>query len=416
MTITNARLRRRDGLWTIRLDGDRIEAVVPYGDGQPRRSLVATDGEETSPPEDAVIDAGGAIVTEGFVNGHLHLCKVYTLPLVGDTALDEYHGRDMGGAVRAIELARGVKKQYRRDRLVPGIRRAVERAVVYGTSHVRAFADTDTAAELEGVRAVMQVRDEFRDRIDMHVVAFPQDGLVRDPGADRLVRRAMEEGADVVGGIPWIEYTDRAAQRHIDTMLDLAVELSAPVSMLVDDAGDASLRTLEMLAVAALERGLRHRVVAHHARAMAMYPEPTRRRLFGILKEAGIGVVSDPHTGPLHADIEGLRAAGIPVGLGQDDMNDAYYPFGRNNMLEVAFLAAHLLWKTGADQLDELCDMIGTEAARVVGLEDHGVFDGARANLVVHRAGTVTELLAEHAVPRAVIYNGRVVAEEGYLV
>ncbi|MCG8401763.1 MAG: amidohydrolase family protein, partial [Firmicutes bacterium] len=330
MTITNARLRRRDGLWAIRLDGGHIAAVVPQTDGRPGEGNPGSSGASPS-ADNAVLDAGGALVTEGFVNGHLHLCKVGTLSLVGDAALAEYHGHDMGGAARAIELARNVKTHYRRDRLLPPIRRAVERAVVYGTSHMRAFADTDTAADLEGVRAVMQVRDEFRDRIDIQVVAFPQDGLTRDPGAGRLVRRAMEEGADVVGGIPWIEHTDRAAQHHIDTMLDLAVEMDAPVSMLVDDAGDASLRTLEMLAVATIERGLQHRVVAHHARAMAMYPEPTRRRLFGLLTEAGIGVVSDPHTGPLHADIDGLRAAGIPVGLGQDDINDAYYPFGRNN-------------------------------------------------------------------------------------
>jgi cytosine deaminase len=402
MTITNARLRGRDGLWSIGTAGDTITTV---------RSA------ETEPSPSSVdsIDANGGLVTEGLVNGHLHLCKVNTLNLLGDDALREYHGAGMGGAMTAIELAAAVKEYYRQDLLVPGVRGAVERAIGYGTSVIRAFADTDTRAGMEGVRAVMQVRDEYRERISIQVVAFPQDGISRDPGAEDYVRRALEEGADVVGGIPWIELTEADMQRHVDLMMDLAAEFGRPVSMLVDDAGDPTLKTTEMLALAVLDRGLQGRVTAQHARAMALYPEPYRRRLFQLLSKAGIGVVSDPHTGPLHADIDGLRGAGIPVALGQDDIVDAYYPFGRNNMLEVAFLAAHLLWKTSSHQLDSLYDMIGTEAARVLGLS-HTVVEGAPAHLLVHSGETVREVLSEHAAPRYVLYNGAVVAKEGELL
>jgi cytosine/creatinine deaminase len=392
-------------LWHIGITGGTITSVIP---------------EKSKSDEPAgssgSLDAAGRLVTEGFVNGHLHLCKVYTLPLLGDAALAEYHAAGMGGAMTAIELAAAVKSHYRQDTLVPGIRKAVERAIGYGTAWIRAFADTDTSAGLEGVRAVMQVRDEYRDRIRIEVVAFPQDGVIRDPGADRMVRKALEEGADAVGGIPWIEFSDDAARRHVDAMLDMAVEFNVPASMLVDDAGDPALRTLEMLARGTIDRNLQGRVTAQHARAMATYAEPSRRRLFGLLKEARIGVISDPHTGPLHADIDGLRAAGIPVGLGQDDIADAYYPFGRNNMPEVAFLAAHLLWKTGASHLDELCDMIGNEAARVLGADVYGLEAGAPAHLVVHRTDTVTEVLAEHETPEFVVFNGRVVAERGELI
>ena len=409
MTITNARLRDRDGLWSLHVDGETITAVEPH-------EGAAAHNADSNVIDSDVIDADGGLVTESFVNGHLHLCKVNTLDLVGDDALKEYHGDGMAGAMTAIELASVVKKQYRVDRLVPGIRRAVERAVGYGTGLMRAFADTDTSAHLEGVRAVMQVRDEYRDRIDIEVVAFPQDGVVRDPGAADLVRRAMEEGADVVGGIPWIELTVDEMRRHTEEMLDIAAAFDAPVSMLVDDAGDPTLSTLEMLAEGVVRRGMQRRVTAQHARAMALYPAPARRRLFGLLRRAEIGVVSDPHTGPLYADIDGLRGAGIPVGLGQDDIADAYYPFGRNNMVEIAFLAAHLLWKTGASQLTDLCDMIGCEAARVLGRDDHTVSVGSPANLVLHRARTVRELLAEHETPRIVMFRGRPVAQEGTLL
>lgn len=402
MTIVNARLRGRDGVWSIDTADDTITAVRSADSAAP------TASEE-------IIDAAGGLVTESFVNGHLHLCKVHTLGLLGDSALTEYHGSGMGGAMTAIELAAAVKDHYRQDLLVPRIRRAVEQAVCHGTSVIRAFADTDTRARMEGVRAVMQVRDEYRDRIAVEVVAFPQDGVVRDPGAIDCVRQALEEGADVVGGIPWIELTEADMQSHVDQMMDVAVHYDRPVSMLVDDAGDPTLKTTEMLAVATLTRALQGRVTAQHARAMALYPEPYRRRLFQLLSKARIGVVSDPHTGPLHADIDGLRRAGIPVGLGQDDNADAYYPFGRNNMLEVAFLAAHLLWKTSSDQMDALYDMITGDAARVLG-RDHAIEHGAPAHLVVHSAETVRDLLTEHEAPRYVVYGGTVVAKEGVLV
>jgi len=420
LEIVNARLRDRDGLWRIAIEGERIVAVEPCppapGQSEPPRSPGAGAGAPGPGGVDSGrIDAAGGLVTEGFVNGHLHLCKVNTLELLGDDALREYHAPGMGGAMTAIERAAAVKHHYRQDLLVPGIRRAVERAIAYGGSHIRAFADTDTTAGLEGVRAVMQVRDEYRDRIEVQVVAFPQDGVIRDPGATDLVRQALEEGADVVGGIPWIEFTDAAAQEHIDMMLDLAVRFDRPVSMLVDDAGDPGLRTLEMLATGTIKRGLQRRVTAQHARAMALYPEPARLRLFGLLREARIGVVSDPHTGPLHADIDGLQRAGIPVALGQDDIVDAYYPFGRNNMLEVAFLAAHLLWKTDTLQISRLCDMIGVEAATVLGIDGHSVVPGAFADINVHRGGTPRELLQEHEAPRYVVHRGRIVAQEGSL-
>ncbi len=147
-----------------------------------------------------------------------------------------------------------------------------------------------------------------------------------------------------------------------------------------------------------------------------MYPEPTKRRLFALLKEAGIGVVSDPHTGPLYADIDGLRGAGIPVALGQDDIRDAYYPFGRNNMLEVAFLAAHILWKTTEPQLDELYDMVTVEAAAAVGVANHRLEAGGAARIVVHRKDRVQTIIGDHAAPRYVLFDGALVAHDGELI
>lgn len=287
LLIKNARTRFSGGkLVSIGIEGDTIAAV---GENLPEAGAAQ------------VIDAEGRLVTESFVNGHLHLCKVYTLEMVGQDALSSYHGGSMGGAMTAIEQASRVKDRYDEKWIIENVRKACRLAQKYGNTHIRAFADTDTKAKLEGVKALIKAREEFKGIVDLQVVAFPQDGVVRDPGAEDYIRKAMELGADVVGGIPWIEYTDADMQEHIDRMFALAKEFNKDVSMLIDDAGDPGLRSLEMLAVKTLKEGWQGRVTAQHCRAMAMYREPYFRKILALLQKASIGLVSDPQTGPLHA-------------------------------------------------------------------------------------------------------------------
>jgi cytosine deaminase len=182
--------------------------------------------------------------------------------------------------------------------------------------------------------------------------------------------------------------------------------------MLLDDAGDAGLRTLEAMALEAIRRGWQGRALAHHCRAMCLYPLPYFHRLVGTLKRARVAVVSDPHTGPLHARVKELLDEGVLVCLGQDDISDAYYPFGRNNMQEVAFLAAHLLWMTTRAEIDRLYDMVTVDAARAINIANFGLQVGAPAHLVVLDEPDVVEALRHHAAPAHVISHGRVVDQE----
>lgn len=393
LVIADASLRARDGRWQIGVDDGRITAVT-----------TDTLSGRTE------LDAAGALVTESFVNGHMHLDKVYTLDRVGDGALTAYTSGEMGSALTSIQLASIAKADYDRSWIEPNARRAVLEAVRYGVRHVLAFADVDTRAGLEGVIPLLALREEFRGVVDLQVVAFPQDGLLCDPGAEELVREAVDLGADVVGGIPWIEHTDAEAREHVRRMCTLAAAHDRRVAMLVDDAGDPSLRTTEMLAEAMLEHGLVGRGVANHARAVGLYARPGLERLAGIAQRAGLGFVSDPHTGPLHLPVRELTAMGVPVALGQDDIEDAYYPFGRHNLAEVAFLAAHALVAVDAAGLDLVYDAVTTTAARVLGVEGHRLAVGGSADLVVHHHPTLRQVLAHHAAPAHVVASGRVVA------
>ncbi len=384
--------------------------VVNLGVADGRYVAVSEDPVDAEPQ--LTIDAEGRLVTPSFVNAHMHLDKVYTLPLAGDAALASYTSDSMGEAMRSIVRdASAVKQHYDRSWIVPNVRRALDEAVLNGVLHVQAFVDVDTTAGLEGMASVLAAREEYRDLVDLQVVAFPQDGLLRDPGAAELCEEALRLGADVVGGIPWIEHTDRDAAEHVAWACRLAAANGARVAMLTDDAGDPALRTTAMLAEAMIEHGLQGRGVACHARALATYPTPSVVRLADLARAAGLGFVSDPHTGPLHLPVREFLADDLPVALGQDDIEDAYYPFGRHNMLEVAFLAAHVLgFLSGPDQL-RLLDLVTERAARVLGIRGHAIAVGNQADLCVHHHERVVDVLREHARPRWVLRGGRVVAE-----
>jgi cytosine deaminase len=394
LTIRSARRRGHTGLVDVVIRDGVVDSITSPG--------------ETG-PDTVEVDATGNLVTESFVNTHLHLDKVFTLQRLGDAALAEYQSGDMGKAMSAIETAAAVKVGQDPEAMLAAGRRAVAMAAYYGNTHIRALADVDSKAGTRGVEVLVALRDEFAGVVDLQVVAFAQDGIVREPGTEGLLRDSMEIGADVVGGIPWIEYTEADMAEHVRIVFDVAVENDAPVSMLLDDAGDPGLRTLEMMAIEALRRGWEGRALAHHARAMQLYPDPYFERLVALLSAAGVAVVSDPHTGPLHARVRELIAAGINVSLGQDDISDAYYAFGRNNMLEVAFLGAHLLWMMSEPDMELLYDAVTVNPAGAIGLGSHRLEVGNVANLVVLEGATMAEVLRFHAAPHSVVSHGRLI-------
>ena len=401
LVIRNARL----------VDGRVVSIDIRDG----RYARLAEPADLASPEQDGaeVVDADGRLVTESFVNGHMHLEKVHTLPMVGDEALGAYTSGSMGGAMTSIELASAVKRQYDRTWIEPNVRRALDEAVRYGTLHVLAFVDVDTTAGLVGMEAVLAVREESGGGVDLLDVAVPLDGLIRAEGAAALCEQALRMGADVVGGIPWIEHTDADAYAHVEWACSFASAQGRRVAMLVDDAGDPSLRTTGMLAEAMLRHDLVGRGVACHARALATYAEPSLLRLIGLARKAGLGFVSDPHTGPLHLPVRRFIAEGLPVALGQDDIEDAYYPFGRHNMLEVAFLAAHFLGFLSTVEQRQLLELVTTRAADVLGVPGHRIQEGNPANLCVHDQERLVDVLREHAAPAWVVRDGRVIAGGG---
>jgi len=394
LVVRNAKTREfPNRLVDIAISGGKIAEI--------REKIEAKGSEE--------IDAGGKLVSPPFVDAHLHMCKVYTYLMIGEEAIRHYHESEMGTSELAILFASKIKEKYNESWIYENAKRAALEAIEYGTLYIRAFVDTDTKAKLEGIKALLRVRDELRDKITIQVVAFPQDGVVRDPGAEEYVRKAVEMGADVVGGIPWIEITSEDEDTHIDRMFEIAKEHNRDVAMLTDDTGDPGLRTTEKLAKKAVKENWRGRVTANHARAASMYTKPYLTKLAQLLKIADMSLVTDPHTGPLHIPVKFFLSQGVNVALGQDDIADAYYPYGNNNMLEIAFLNSHILWMTTLQDMDTLFSMITYNAAKAMRISDYGLKVGGRGDLVILNAGSVYEAIWRHEKPLKVIRGGKVI-------
>ena len=399
LIVRQARRRGDAAPCDIAIEAGTIAAVEPKVAGRATRE----------------IEAGGRLVTPPLVNPHVHLDKA----LLGDVMRPNRSQT----LPEAIEITWDFKRAYTEKDIVERAGAVIEMAVREGTLVIRAFADVDTVGGLMPVRGLLAAKARYRDLVTMEVVAFPQEGILRDPGTEALLREAMALGADVAGGLPWYEMTDADARRHIDIVFDIARERNADIHMLVDDTDDANSRSLEYLAVKTLREGYSGRVSASHCGALAAYNHSYAAKVIGLVKAAGVTIVSNPHISLVlggRGDAEPVRRAitrvrellraGVNVASGQDDVNDPYYPFGRASQLEVALFMAHTAHLTYPDELETVFDMVTVNAARALRRPRYGLNPGDAGDLLVWEAASVKEALTRQRPPAWVVRAGAVVA------
>jgi cytosine deaminase len=256
--------------------------------------------------------------------------------------------------------------------------------------------DIGTIGGLTPLHGLQLARDQAAHICDVEIVAFPQEGIIRDPGADRLMEEAMELGADVVGGLPWYEYSDDDARQHIDFCFELARRFNKDIHMLVDDTDNPNSRSLEYLAIATMRNGYEGRVSASHCGALAAYDDTHASKVIDMVREAGITIVTNPHISLMLAGrydhepkrrgitrIRELLEAGVNLASGQDDVADPYYPFGKPDQLEVASMVCHAAHFNQSHEIENSISMISENAARCMNVRDYGIKPGDRADLVV---------------------------------
>ncbi|EOI5819196.1 cytosine deaminase [Cronobacter malonaticus] len=400
MNIVNARLRRREGWFTLVLDGGIIKAITP------QTAMQA--------PNEGDLDAQGGLVIPPLVEPHIHLDATLT---AGEPEWNMsgtlFEGIERWGQRKATITHEDTK---RRAHATIGMLRD------HGIQHVRTHVDV-TDPTLAALKAMLEVKDEARHLIDLQIVAFPQEGIESFPQGRALMELAVEMGADVVGGIPHFENTREQGVSSVKFLMELAERTGCLVDVHCDETDDAQSRFLEVLAEETRVRGMGARVTASHTVAMGSYDNAYCSKLFRLLKRAGLSFVSCP-TESIHLQgrfdtwpkrrgvtrVAELDRAGLNVCFGQDSIKDPWYPLGNGNILRVLDAGLHICQMMGYEDLKRSLDFVTDNSARAMNLGDnYGLCEGRPANLVVLDAPDDYEVVRRQAKARYSVRHGKVI-------
>lgn len=400
MKMINAQLRHRSGLYTLCAEQGRFTAIEPQ------------HGELA--PEALALDAGGQLVIPPLVEPHIHLDAALT---AGEPAWN------MSGTLfEGIERWAERKATLSHEDIKLRAHATLDMLRDHGIQHVRTHVDV-TDPSLTALGALLEVRDEARDRIDLQIVAFPQEGIDSFPQGRALMEEAMARGADVVGGIPHYEHTREQGISALTFLMDLAERTGALVDVHCDETDDPHSRFLEVLAEQTRVRGMGARVTASHTVAMGSYDNAYCAKLFRLLQKAGLNFVSCP-TESIHLQgrfdtfpkrrgvtrVAELDRAGLNVCFAQDSIKDPWYPLGNGNLLRVLDAGLHICHMMGFEDLRRCLDFVTDHSAKVMQLGDqYGLEVGRPANLVVLDAESDYEALRRQAKARLSVRHGEVI-------
>ena len=385
----------------IVIDAGRIVAITPSagagpGDGSP------------------LVDLEGRLVTPPLVEPHIHLDAVLT---VGQPRANESGSLFEGIAVWAERV-----RTLTADDVASRAREVMTWQLACGVQSVRSHVDV-CDPELTALEGLLGIRDEFRGLVDLQLVAFPQQGIYGFPDGAALMRRAVEGGCDVVGGIPHFELTREDGVDSVRFVFDLAEEYDRLIDIHCDETDDDQARFVEVMAAETIKRGMSGRVTASHTTAMGSYNAAYANRLITNIARAGLHMVTNPldnsvlqgrfDVGPVrrgHTRVKELIAAGVTVAVGHDSVMDPWYPLGYGDPLQAAFMLAHYGQMSGASELPYLLEMITTNPARALGVDSAGLRVGGPASLVVFDAPTAEDALRRISPRYLVLRDGAVVA------
>ncbi|WP_064710435.1 amidohydrolase family protein [Rhizobium bangladeshense] len=382
----------------IGIKGDRIIAV--------ERNLQAQAVED--------IDATGRLVSPPFVDPHFHMDATLSLGLprmnVSGTLLE---GIALWGELRPIVT---------REELVDRALRYCDLAVTQGLLFIRSHVDTSDP-RLVTVEAMIEVRDRVAPYIDLQLVAFPQDGYYRSPGAIEALNKALDLGVDIVGGIPHFERTMGDGTASVEALCRIAADRGLPVDMHCDETDDPLSRHIETLAAQTIRFGLQGRVAGSHLTSMHSMDNYYVSKLIPLMAEAEINVIPNPlinimlqgrhDTYPKRRGMTRVRElmdAGLNVSFGHDCVMDPWYSMGSGDMLEVGHMAIHVAQMAGIEDKKKIFDALTVNSAKTMGLAGYGLEKGCNADLVILQARDPLEALRLKPNRLAVIRRGKVIA------
>ncbi|NUN61555.1 MAG: amidohydrolase family protein, partial [Burkholderiaceae bacterium] len=393
-------------------------ATLP--DGRTRMSIAVQDGRITevteglAAPAHETLDAQGLLLSPPFVDAHFHLDSALTY---GQPRVNE-----SGTLLEGIALWGELKPQLTHDAIVERALRYCDGAVARGLLAIRSHVDTSHPSLLT-VQALLEVRQRVAPYLDLQLVAFPQDGLLRAPDGLRNLQRALDLGVDVIGGIPHFERTQAMGAESIRILCELAAAQGKRVDMHCDESDDPLSRHVETLAFETQRVGLQGRVTGSHLTSMHSMDNYYVSKLMPLMAEAQLGVVANPL---INITLQGrhdsyprrrgmtrvpeLMAAGLTVAFGQDCVMDPWYGLGSADMLEVAHMGLHVGQMTSQAAMRQCYEAVTTHPARLLGLEAYGLEAGCHADFVLLHARETVEAIRLRAARLAVFRRGRRVA------
>lgn len=401
MLIKGAHIENAAEVSDIRVTGGTFEEIAP--------SLAPRPGEE-------VLDCTGKLVLPPFIESHVHLDTCLT---AGEPVWNQ-----SGTLFEGIQCWSLRKKTLTKQDIKDRVRRAVRMQAQHGVQFVRTHVDV-TDPTLVAMEALLELREELRDTIDIQVVAFPQEGIDSFPNGRQLMEDAVKMGADAVGAIPHFEFTREYAVDSVNFCVALAEKYDKLVDVHCDEIDDEQSRGLEVLAARAYESGLKDRVTASHTTAMHSYNNAYVTKLMRLLTMSEINFVSNPlvnthlqgrmDTYPKRRGItrvKELLAAGINVSFGHDDVFDPWYPLGTGNMRDVVFMGLHVCQMMGYQEIMDSYKLISTNAARTLHLGDrYGIQAGRPASFIVLDADNFYNALNQKSEVLCSYKNGRLIAK-----
>ena len=390
-------------------------------DGREDQSIAVLGGKivEVSRSIDAkaaqTIDANGMLVAPPFVDAHFHMDATlsYGLPRVNAS----------GTLLEGIALWGELKPQLTQDALVERALAYCDWAVAKGLLAIRSHVDI-CDPRLLAVEALLHVKAKVKPYLDVQLVAFPQDGVLRSHGALDNLKRSLDLGVDVVGGIPHFERTMADGAASVKLLMELAAERGLPVDMHCDETDDPMSRHIETLTFETQRLGMQGRVTGSHLTSMHSMDNYYVSKLIPLMAEARMNVIANPL---INITIQGrhdsypkrrgmtrvpeLMAAGINVAFGHDCVMDPWYSLGTGDMLEVAHMGLHVAQMTAQAQMKACFDAVTVNPAKTLGLQGYGIAPGCNADMVLLQATGAIEALRTRATRLAVIRRGKVIAQ-----
>lgn len=393
LLIKQARLADGEELQDIAIENGKITEIAPQINGTAKE----------------VIEAAGRVLIPGLVESHIHLDKA----LIADREPNK-----SGTLKEAIEVTAKLKPTFTEEDVYTRAKEALEMIIRRGATAVRTHSEFDPAQGFTGFNMIMKLKEEYKDRIDMQVVAFPQEGIFKAPGTEKMMYEAMDMGADVVGGIP---YNDAPANEHIDLVFEIAKKYDKDIDLHQDFADEADDTSIEYLCDKILEEGYEGRVSVGHLTALHAMPKEQLDRVIGKMAKAKINVMplpaTDLHLGARNDEynvrrgvtpIRKLRDAGVNVCLATNNIRNAFTPYGNGDLIQIAMLAIPVGHLGGADDLPTVLPMITENPAKALGLKDYGIGVGKKADLILLDTKVKANAIIDVPERLYVIKNGRV--------